>query len=123
MKILRGSIIIYSYYLLGTFLSDIISPFIVIPASIIGMLLLFLSLLVGLVKDHWLTPITTFFLKHMGFFFIPLGVSIMASYSLIQSIWLEITIILLVTTALVMGITAKVTDYLIKRGGHDGNHL
>lgn len=118
MKLLKYSlqlIVIFMYLYIGNFISELLSEIIVIPGSIIGMLLLFISLLLGIVKLEHLEETTHFFLKNMGFFFIPLGVSLIESYILIKSVIWQVTLLLLVSNILVMGITAKVTEIFINR--------
>ena len=80
----------------GSALSRLIEPVILIPGSILGMLLLFALLLTGVVKIEWLSPVTSLFLKHMSFFFIPLGVGLLGALDLIAPIWVEMTLLLIV---------------------------
>ncbi len=110
-------IIIMVFFLIGQMISSLIKSVIVIPGSIVGMLLLFVSLLTGAVKIDHVEETGQFFLKYMGFFFIPLGVSLIESYQLIQAVWWQITVILILTNIIVMGVTAKVTEYMIHKKG------
>lgn len=48
-----------------------------IPGSVIGMLLLFTLLSTGVIKTAQIQEVTTFLLKHMAFFFIPVTVGLM----------------------------------------------
>ena len=86
----------------GSALSRLIEPVILIPGSILGMLLLFVLLLTGVVKMAWLSPVTSLFLKHMSFFFIPLGVGLLGALDLIAPIWVEMTLLLIVSNLAVM---------------------
>ncbi|SCZ80806.1 CidA/LrgA family protein [Acidaminobacter hydrogenoformans] len=86
----------------GSVLSRLIEPVILIPGSILGMLLLFVLLLTGVVKMEWLSPVTSVFLKHMSFFFIPLGVGLLGAADLIAPIWVEMTLLLIVSNLAVM---------------------
>lgn len=49
-----------------------------IPGSIIGMLLLFLLLVTGAIKERLLMEGANFFLKYFSFYFLPLSVSAVA---------------------------------------------
>lgn len=98
---------------LGNWLSGLLSTFIKIPGSIIGMLFLLLLLLTGVIKAKYFKESSDFLLKHMGFFFVPLGVSLLNAFDLLKDNWLSLLIILLVSCVLVMYISAKVTDLLI----------
>ena len=67
MNLLKYSLqlsLIFIYLYLGNFISNLLSNFIVIPGSIIGMLMLFISLLIGIVKLKQLEETTQFFLKN-----------------------------------------------------------
>ncbi|WP_221932594.1 CidA/LrgA family protein [Formosa sediminum] len=58
------------------------------PSSIIGMLLLTVSLEMGWVKLDWVKGLSNFLTKNMAFFFVPPGVAIMLYLDLIQaSFW------------------------------------
>lgn len=48
-----------------------------VPGSVLGMLLLFLLLSGGIIKEHWLTLGANPLLKHLAFFFIPIAVGLM----------------------------------------------
>lgn len=118
MKLLKYSLqlsLIFIYLYMGNLISNAISNFIVIPGSIIGMLMLFVSLILGIVKLKQLEETTQFFLKNMGFFFIPLGVSLIESYILLKSVLWQVSLLLVISNILVMGITAKVTEVFIAR--------
>jgi len=86
----------------GNALSRLIEPIILIPGSILGMMLMFVLLLTGLVKMEWLTPVTNLFLKHMSFFFVPLGVGLLGALDLIAPIWMEMTFLLILSNLAVM---------------------
>lgn len=107
--------IIFIFLFLGNYISEIISSFIVIPGSIIGMLLLYVALILNIVKLSFIEETSQFFLNNMGFFFVPLGASIIESYILIQSIIWEVFLILILSNILVMGLTAKIVELLINR--------
>ncbi|CDF78499.1 LrgA family protein [Formosa agariphila KMM 3901] len=58
------------------------------PSSIIGMLLLTVSLELGWIKLDWVKGLSDFLTKNMAFFFVPPGVAIMLYLDLIQaSFW------------------------------------
>jgi len=99
----------------GQWIAGQIESIIVIPGSIIGMLLLYLLLTTGVLKLEHVEGGSQFFLKNMGFFFIPLGVSLIDSYKDIQGVLWQVILILIVTNILVMGVTSKVTEHLMQR--------
>lgn len=51
----------------------------------------------------------------MGFFFIPLGVSLIDSYVDIKPILWQVTLLLVISNILVMGITARVVEWVMLR--------
>lgn len=58
------------------------------PSSIIGMILLTLSLELGWIKLEWVGGLSRFLTKNMAFFFVPPGVAIMLYLDLIKaSFW------------------------------------
>lgn len=48
-----------------------------IPAGILGIVILFILLLSGLIREEWIAFAATFLLRHLVFFFIPISVAIM----------------------------------------------
>jgi holin-like protein len=48
-----------------------------IPGSVLGMLLLFLLLSLGMVREEWLRDGAAILTKHLAFFFIPIAVGLM----------------------------------------------
>lgn len=112
-KIMIQISIIYGIYLIGNFLSGIISDFIVIPGNIIGMVILLLLLNTNLLKLSMIEETGNFMIKYMGFFFVPLTVGLMDSYLLIKDSIIQILVILVVSCICVMFVSSKVTDLLI----------
>ena len=115
MKIIKQAILVLVLLQIGNLISKLISPIILIPGSIIGMILLFTFLLKDLIKLDHIEELSSFLLKHMGFFFIPLGVSLLNSVDLLKAVWVELAIVLLVSCFLVMFVSSKVTDIMIQR--------
>lgn len=101
---------------IGIFISGVIKPVIYIPGSIVGMILLFILLSIGVLKIHSINLSGNFLLKHMGFFFIPLGVSLLNSVDILKSTWIQLSFIIVVSGFLVMLVSSKVTDICIELG-------
>jgi holin-like protein len=57
---------------------------------------------------------SNFLLDNLAFFFIPAGVGLMSSLSIIQSYGLVLLLIVFITTVLVMGITAWIVEKMMK---------
>ena len=77
-----------------------------LPATIIGMLLLFLLLLAGVLRIHHIREKSDFLLANMAFFFIPAGVSIVNYLDLLRSAALQLVVVCLVTTVITFAATA-----------------
>ncbi len=113
MMIFKQLSIIFSIYLLGEAVA-IVLPF-SFPGSIIGMLLLFIALLLKWIKIGDIKQVSDFFLKHMALFFIPAGVSVMSSYSLIEVYIIPISLTLILSCIFMLAFIALSVDYLVKR--------
>ncbi len=113
MQIFKELSIIFTIYLLGEGIS-ILLPF-DFPGSIIGMFILFTAL-----SRQWLMlkdirRVSDFLLKHMALFFIPAGVSVMSSFSLIEKELIPIVLTLLLSALFMLGFIALIVDLLVKR--------
>ncbi len=113
MKIIKEILIILGIYYLGLLISDLISGLFFIPGNIIGMGILFLLLNAGIVKIDHIKHTSGFLLKHMGFFFIPLGVAFYVLFDEIRPVWVEIFTILIVSNIFVMAFTGKIVELFI----------
>ena len=85
------------------------------PGSIIGMVLLFIALLLKWIKIEDIKQVSDFFLKHMALFFIPAGVSVMSSYSLIEAYIIPITLTLVISCIFMLAFISLIVDFLVKR--------
>ena len=108
MKLFREAIIIFGIYLLGVLITDITG--VPIPGNVIGMVILFLLLYLKVIKVEQISTISNFFLEHLAFFFIPAGVGLISSFSVIKNIWLQLLIVCFVTTAITMICTGLVVQ-------------
>ena len=116
MKIFKQLVLIIAFSLLGVLISYLLSLVKVnFPGSLIGMILLFIFLLIGLIKVDSVDQVSKFFIENMGIFFVPGAVLILNKLELISAIWWKLTIIIL--AAFVISFTAtyfsvKLTLYL-----------
>lgn len=88
-----------------------------IPGTVIGMFILFLLLLFRIIKVEMLEELANFFLSNLAFFFIPPGVALMNSFGLIKGIWIEILMIIVLTSILTIAITGHTVQFLVSRKG------
>ncbi len=97
---LKGIAIILGVYLLGDILSRLIGGF--MPGSILGMILLFVGLQSGVVKEDDVKGVCNFMLSNMMLLFVPVTVGIMVSYTHIAENWISIVLCVAASTAIVI---------------------
>lgn len=112
MKIFRETIIILGIYLIGELISKGFS--LPLPGNIIGMIILLVLLCTKVIKVEKIENVSTFFLDHLSFFFIPAGVGLISSFDSIKDSLLYILLLCLITTAIVIIITGAVVQYIMK---------
>ncbi len=115
MKILNQLAIILGLWVIGEYISSFISNIIVIPGSIIGMILLFISLKLNIIKLKNINEVSNFFLENMAIFFIPAGVSLIKSIGLISDNLYVLIVTIFISTIAVMYFTGKLVDIMINR--------
>lgn len=106
MKMVKGIFIILLFYFLGQGISYLIGG--LVPGSIIGMILLFLSLYFKAIKPDYVKDVANVFTRNMAIFFIPAGAGLLGSYGLISKFWMSILIICSISTILVIVVVAIV---------------
>lgn len=112
MKLLKQFALILLFCCIG----EIIKYFVPlpIPANIYGLVLLFLALLTGVVKLDQIRQVAGYLIEIMPLMFIPAGVGLMKCFDTLKSIWLPLLVTVLATTVLVMGVSGRVTQWLIR---------
>lgn len=88
-----------------------------VPASIYGLVLMLLCLLTGIIKLRQVDEAATFLVSIMPVMFIPAGVGLMRSFSILRPHLLAIVITTILTTVLVMGVTGILAQCIIRRTG------
>lgn len=115
MKYLKQFLIILLISLIGEVLKYFL-PF-PIPASIYGMVLLFIGLMTGIIKLEAVKETGKFLIEIMPVMFIPAGVGLMTSWQTLQPILLPVSIITVVTIITVMMATGLVSQTIIRKSG------
>ena len=87
-----------------------------IPGPVVGMTLLFLTLLARDDVSHDTRAHTGSFLQHMSLFFVPAGVGVMVHLQRVASEWLPITLALVISTFAGMAVTAWVITAMLPKG-------
>ncbi|WP_162163894.1 CidA/LrgA family protein [Acholeplasma hippikon] len=113
MKILFQIFILMLFTFLGELIASVL-PF-NFPGSLIGLLLLFISLLFGLIKPSHLKEVSSFLQKYMAFLFVPLCVGLMRYFELIKLHWIEIILVLVVSTLITLITTGLIAQRSIRK--------
>ena len=105
MKIIYQIAIIFSICWVSQVVEALL-PF-AFPASVIGMILLFLLLATGVLRMEHIREKSDFLLSNMAFFFIPAGVSVMNYFDVLKSSLIPLVLICLVTAVITFAATAS----------------
>lgn len=112
MKYLKQLLIILAISFVGEALKYFLP--LPIPASIYGMVLLFILLLTGVVKLDDVQDVGKFLIEIMPVMFIPAGVGLMASWGVLKPMLVPVVVIIVVSLVLVMGISGWITQRVIR---------
>lgn len=113
MKFIKQFGIILAISFVGEVCNHVI-PF-PIPASIYGLVILFVGLLTGVIKLSNVRETGKFLIDIMPIMFIPAAVGLLESWGILQPIWVPVVCITLLTTIIVMAVTGRVTQWLLQR--------
>ena len=98
-------------------LGDIISKglSLPVPGNIIGMIILLVLLCTKTIKLDQVEDVSDFLLNHLAFFFIPAGVGLISSFTLIKSSFIQIIFICILTTIITICVTGKVVEICLSK--------
>ena len=111
MKILRQFVIILLISFLGELLKAALP--LPVPASVWGLILMLAALKTGVLNPSQVSDAAVFLIEIMPVMFIPAGVGLLNVWGVLKPVWIPISVITVVTTVLVMAVTAKVTQTVI----------
>ena len=120
MKFISQFIIIIAF----TFIGELLHFFIPlpIPASIYGIVLLFICLMIKWIKVAEIRETSTFLIAIMPVMFIPAAVGLIDSWAAIRSHILQYAIVTIVSTFAVMGAAGRVTQHLVRSNKKRGEN-
>ncbi|EGV32544.1 hypothetical protein HMPREF9431_00999 [Segatella oulorum F0390] len=120
MKFISQFIIIIAF----TFIGELLHFFIPlpIPASIYGIVLLFICLMMKWIKVAEIRETSTFLIAIMPVMFIPAAVGLIDSWAAIRSHILQYAIVTIVSTFVVMGAAGRVTQRLVRSNKKRGEN-
>lgn len=101
------------------FLGELLHHFIPlpIPASIYGIVLLFLALETKILKVSDIKETSSFLIAIMPLMFLPPAVGVIESWNLLRESWFPYVVVTLISTVVVMGVSGRVTQDIIRKGG------
>ncbi len=112
MKLLKQFLIILAISFVGEVLKYVLP--LPVPASIYGMVILFIGLLTGLIPLESVRDAGKYLIEIMPVMFIPAGVGLMSSWGTLKPVLLPVSIITVVALITVMGATGRVSQFVIR---------
>ena len=117
MKLLKQLALIAGFSVIGEIISYLIKEILAvfIPGSLIGMIILFILLTTKVIKYYFVDDVGEFFVNNMGFFFVPVAVSIMNYFGILAPIWWKLILIIIISfflTFVSVGLSVKLTMLL-----------
>ena len=88
-----------------------------VPASIYGIILMFTCLKLGFFPLSEIEETGRFLIEIMPMLFIPAGVGLMVSWGALKPVIIPISIIIVVTTILVMAVSGRIAQFILKKEG------
>lgn len=115
MKIIMQLFWIILFSLLGEIVSVAIASFVAIPGSVIGMALLFLALHYNVLKLSQVDEVGSWLTDNMAILFVPAGVGLMTNFDVLAESWLQLIVIMFVTTILMMIFVGKIVQAIMNK--------
>ena len=113
MKYIKQFILILAISFAGELLKYLLP--LPVPASIYGMVLMFLALLTGVIRLEHVRETGKFLIEIMPLMFIPAGVGLMSSWSTLKPLLLPVAVITVVTIITVMVASGHTAQFILKR--------
>ena len=113
MKLLRQFLVIMAVSFVGEILHAVLP--LPIPASIYGLVLMLALLMTGALKLDAVEDAGKFMIEIMPVMFIPAGVGLMSSFSVLRPVLVPVCVITLVTVVTVMVVTGRCSQWIIRR--------
>jgi len=117
LKYLKQFLIIIAISFVGELLKYIL-PF-PVPASIYGMVIMFVCLTTGLIKLDQVREASKFLIEIMPVMFIPAGVGLITAWADLSDVLIPVSIITVFTIFTVMVVSGHVAQFTIRHGKKD----
>lgn len=93
-----------------------------VPASIYGMVILFVCLVSGIIKLEAVRDAGKFLIEIMPVMFIPAGVGLMSSWGVLKPLLVPAVVITVVVLVAVIGVSGRVSQAIIRHGKGGKQH-
>ncbi len=87
-----------------------------VPASIYGMVILFVCLCTGVIKLESVKTVGKFLIEIMPVMFIPAGVGLMSSWNVLKPLLIPAAVITVAVLVAVMAVSGRVSQAIIRHG-------
>ena len=91
-----------------------------LPGNLVGMVLLYALLGLGIVKPSWFEAAGSLLVRHLAFFFVPITVGLMNAGYLFAARGLAIILILATSAAIGIFLTGEVSQLLLRKSWRMG---
>ena len=113
MKYLKQFLIILVISFIGEVLKALLP--LPVPASIYGMVILFVCLVTGVIRLDAVKETGRFLIEIMPVMFIPAGVGLMSSWGVLRPMLLPVGVVTVVVLVAVMAVTGRVSQAVIRK--------
>ena len=113
MKYLRQFLLILLISFIGELLHEVLP--LPVPASVYGFAILFIGLLSSAIKLEHVQDTGKLLIEIMPVMFVPAGVGLLEAWGDLQPIWLPVVLITILTTVIVMVVTGRSTQFVIRK--------
>jgi holin-like protein len=86
-----------------------------VPGNVLGLLVLLVLLATGVVKLSWVETGADLLLRHLGLFFVPAAVAVLAHRGILRGALGALAVVVIGSTAIVMVVTGWVGGMLLGR--------
>lgn len=120
MKYIKQVFIIFGITMAGEVLNAILP--LPVPSGVYGLFLLLIGLCTKIIKVSDVEDVGNFLLDTMPMMFIPVSVGLIESYGAMKEILVPLIVISVVSTVIVMVVTGKMTELIIRMTGKGGEN-
>ena len=106
----------FGIILLISFAGEALNYLLPVPASIYGLVLMFLCLQLRVFRLEDVRDTALFLIEIMPLMFIPAATGLMTSWGIIRAKLFAYLVIAVITTVLVMVVSGRVTQFFLRRG-------